>query len=31
MDEAFSGAYSKYRIDGGPWIQIHFSIELEDP
>ena len=26
IEEAFSGAYSKYRIDGAPkWIQIHFQ------
>ena len=31
IDGAFGGAYSKYRMDGGPWIWIHFSIELKDP
>ena len=31
IEGAFSGAYSKYRIDGVLWIRIHFSIKLEDP
>ena len=32
LEGAFGRAYRRYRIDGVPeWIQIHFSIELEDP